>query len=105
MCIRDSSGRNTTSCIFRKGKIKAIELLCKPEFEDVRRTFSYQNSTHEEVFETGAQYIEATYKLKQNDKSMSLSQLRHKTFAAKVRKRVDFASLPPTEDAARLHLY
>ena len=74
------------------------------EFEDVRRTFC-QNSTHEEVFESGVQYTEAKYKLKPNDKSMSLSQLRYKTFAAIVRKRVDLASLPPTKDAARLHLY
>lgn len=44
--VRDSvliahamTGSDTTSCIYRRSKTKALKFLCKPEFEDIRRTF------------------------------------------------------------------
>jgi len=101
-------GCDTTSCFFGKGKIKALKILCKPEFENVRRTFCRHNSRAQDIFREGVEYIKAIYQCNEMEPSVTPNRLRYgyRIFAAEVRnvrKNVNLASLPPTDDAAQFH--
>lgn len=108
------SGCDTTSAFFRKGKKSMVEKLANNvtkgggdnELGAAIESFKKHDLSHETVFENGKSVILAFYT---DSRAKTLTALRYETFtrltAKKTHTATTLASLPPTAEAARQHLY
>lgn len=99
------SGCDTTSAIYRQGKMKFLKVLRnQPSLKTAIYCFKDPNATPESITKAGIQFLMALYGAKSDD--TSLHTYRHQFFAQSITKSLfNLASLPPTEDAARMHSF
>lgn len=98
-------GCDTTSCFFRKGKLKCFKLMKdQPFLREVAETFNNADAMHEEIALAGQRFVLSLYGAPITE--TSLNKHRYNLFAkAATHKKVDLASLPPTEAALRQHSF
>lgn len=99
------SGCDSTSALFNKGKVHIFKLVNRHKnFEDVIAVFNDPHSSHDAVHKAGCKFFMAVYGAP--EKCTSLNEYRYQCFCRYAAKqRMNLASLPPTEDAARQHSY
>lgn len=102
------TGCDTTSAIFKKGKLNALKLVQKdrPLMEDMH-IFTKQGATKAELFAAGEKFLIRLYS---GSTSTTLDDLRyfrynHIVSRQPLNKVFNLASLPPTSDAAAQHSY
>lgn len=95
------SGCDSTSAIFRQGKMKFVKFLEKySHLQQVANVFNNQHATPDEVSAAGQKFIAILYNA-QYDETITLNKLRYEIFAKSlVKNQFNLASLTPTKDAA-----
>lgn len=104
--IHAISGCDTTSAIYRKGKVQALQILSKnPQLQTEIEIFLNQDSTRDKICEAGEKFILQMYGVtKQNTLDESRYYLYNKATAKlNLKSKFELASLPPTSAAARQH--
>lgn len=101
--IHAFGGCDTTSAIFRKGKLTIAKLVMKnPSLQNVSDVFYSPTSTHDAIANAGEKMFLATYSATVGD----LDKQRYGAFIkSTTRVKPDLPSLPPTRGAARQHSY
>jgi len=99
------SGCDTTSALSHKGKSSALKLMTKRE--DLRlatQIFNSQNVLREKLIENGIKFMLGIYEAPIDE--TSLNEYRYSSFIKSVSKNkpVKLNLLPPTADAAEMHL-
>lgn len=102
------SGCDTTSSIFRKGKVKSLSLLKKEE--QLRHTVSVFNdsdATKDQIAVAGEAFIIALYGKSKNKTLDEYRYYMYHQYTAKksLKANFDLASLPPTSAAASQHSF
>ncbi|KMQ85933.1 hypothetical protein RF55_15251 [Lasius niger] len=100
------SGCDTTSALFKQGKMKCVNVLLKnPHLKELVQVFKNQDANPEVIAEAGERFLLILYGYS-GVKSMSLNNYRHQCFAKSAYKnKFNIALLPPTEAAARQHSF
>lgn len=102
------TGCDTTSAIFKKGKLNALKLVQKDRtLMEEMKVFSKQGATKAEISVAGEKFLIRLYG---GSMSTTLDELRyfrynHIVSRQSLNKVFDLASLPPTSDAAAQHSY
>ncbi len=91
------SGCDTTSYLFGKGKVLAINTLKKGNFQGLHTILGEPNMNQANVFDCGKQFITAIYNA---PGSISMEEMRYHVFT-KQKKKPKLINLPPT--SANLH--
>ena len=91
------SGCDTTSYLFGKGKVLAINTLKKGNFQSLHTILGEPNMNQANVFDCGKQFITAIYNA---PGSISMEEMRYHVFT-KQKKKPKLINLPPT--SANLH--
>ena len=91
------SGCDTTSALYRKGKIKCLKILQTHDLQDVVEVFNGLNSSKEEIFKAACKYFLTLYR--GNQKHKSIEECRFWCFLASASKSSMYlGSLCPTAD-------
>uniref|UniRef100_A0A8D8WE27 Uncharacterized protein n=1 Tax=Cacopsylla melanoneura TaxID=428564 RepID=A0A8D8WE27_9HEMI len=99
------TGCDTTSSAFKKSKVIFCRLYLKsPDLKEAAAVFSDPSASQEDVHKAGITCFLKWYGAP--TKETSLNAYRYQTFVKSVTNvKPDISSLPPTEGAARQHLY
>ena len=98
------SGCDTTSALYKRGKINVLKHLKSPEFRESVRTFGDIRSSAKDIKEAGIKMALKIYGGKGTD---TLTSLRYAKFKQMVLENAKFQpeSLPPTEGAMLYHSF
>ena len=107
MILHSITGSDTTSALFMKGKLKAIDVFEKDKDYNILDPFQTPGSTHEDIQASGEAFL---LKLYGGEKAASLDSLRYimyKRLVSKTRLTSGFKleTLPPTSAAAKFHSF
>lgn len=106
LVVHAFSGCDCTSAVYGKGKISFCTLLEKrPDLAVAAEIFKSRNSTQNSIGEAGVKFFLGLYSAPKS--VSSLNEYRFTTFRKNVitAKKKQLFSLPPTDDAAKLHSY
>ncbi|XP_031335335.1 uncharacterized protein LOC116165167 isoform X2 [Photinus pyralis] len=103
--IHAVSGCDSTSALFKQGKVKFIKTLTKyPDLSVYIRQFRSPRATSEEISEAGEKFLVALYG--GDHRTTSINKLRYKQYVSSAFKvSGNVASIPPTKAAAQQHCY
>ena len=100
-------GSDTTSALYKKGKIKSLRLLQNNQvLREQMKIFNQKDATRNAIEYAGEKFIIKWY----GSKSKSLNELRYFMYNRIIAKKklstfIQLASLPPTSTAAKQHSY
>lgn len=101
------TGCDTTSAFYKKGKVKALDIISSHEDWSILRVFTQPDSTHEDIQAAGESFILRLYG---GFGVQSLNKLRHILYnrslgKAAISSAFNIETLPPTSAAAKYHSY
>jgi len=98
------SGCDTTSAIYRQGKLKELNLMRTSKMcQTLAQNFYHDDNTPEKIGESGIEIMIKMFNGKQNDNLASLRHARWEKALISANNVVDPATLPPSKRATHFH--
>lgn len=99
------SGCDTTSALFKKGKLSIIKMFEKhSNLDQSAQVFQQENCPLETLFENGVRVFLAMHNAPKSERSIDNFRYTQFIKSTRLNKPVQLSSLPPTSAAARQHI-